>query len=163
MCSGSRSRARAPWVCASATRRGPSSWRVPPVRWCSSRAPTGHRRSSCSRGSGRPTTCGRSASPVGHELDGVGQNLQDHPYVVCIFESTAGGSLLDAEHPKYLAEYLLRKSGPLTSSVAEAFAFVRSRQGLPAADLQFHFAPAFFSRRGAETRDKHAYTTGPVW
>ena len=100
--------------------------------------------------------------PVEHELDGVGQNLQDHPYVVCIYESTAGGSLLDAEHPRYLAEYLLRRSGPLTSSVAEAFAFVRSRPGLPAADLQFHFAPAFFSRHGAETHDKHAYTTGPV-
>jgi len=100
--------------------------------------------------------------PVAHELDGVGQNLQDHPFVVCIFESTAGGSLLDAEHPRYLAEYLLRRSGPLTSSVAEAFAFVRSRAGLPAPDLQFHFAPAFFSQHGAETHDTHAYTIGPV-
>ena len=100
--------------------------------------------------------------PVSHELDGVGRNLQDHPYVVCIYESTVGGSLLDAEHPRYLAEYLLRKSGPLTSTVAEAFAFVRSRAGLPAADLQFHFAPAFFSRHGAETHGKHAYTLGPV-
>ena len=100
--------------------------------------------------------------PVEHELDGVGQNLHDHPFLVCIFESTVGGSLLDAEHPKHLAEYLLRKTGPLTSSVAEAFAFVRSRAGLPAPDLQFHFAPAFFSEHGAETHDKHAYTLGPV-
>ena len=99
---------------------------------------------------------------VGHELDGVGKNLHDHPFLVCIFESTAGGSLLDAEHPRYLAEYLLRKTGPLTSSVAEAFAFVRSRAGLPAPDLQFHFAPAFFSDHGAETHDKHAYTVGPT-
>ena len=68
---------------------------------------------------------------VGHELDGVGKNLHDHPFLVCIFESTAGGSLLDAEHPRYLAEYLLRKTGPLTSSVAEAFAFVRSRARRP--------------------------------
>ena len=99
---------------------------------------------------------------VGHELDGVGKNLHDHPFLVCIFESTAGGSLLDAEHPRYLAEFLLRKTGPLTSSVAEAFAFVRSRAGLPAPDLQFHFAPAFFSDHGAETHDKHAYTVGPT-
>ena len=99
---------------------------------------------------------------VGHELDGVGKNLQDHPFLVCIFESTAGGSLLDAEHPRYLAEYLLRKTGPLTSSIAEAFAFVRSRAGLPAPDLQFHFAPAFLSEHGAETHDKHAYTVGPT-
>ena len=105
---------------------------------------------------------GEVGIPVAHELTGVGENLHDHPYLVCIFESTVGGSLLDAEHPKYLAEYLLRKSGPLTSSVAEAFAFVRSRSGLAAADLQFHFAPAFFSQHGAETHDKHAYTSGPV-
>lgn len=100
--------------------------------------------------------------PVSHELDGVGSNLHDHPFLVCIYESLVGGSLLDAEHPKHLAEYLLRKTGPLTSSVAEAFAFVRSRPGLPAADLQYHFAPAFFSQHGAETHDKHAYTLGPV-
>jgi choline dehydrogenase len=100
--------------------------------------------------------------PVAHELDGVGQNLQDHPFVVCIWQSTAGGSLLDAEKPKYLAEWVLRKTGPLSSSVAEAFAFVRSRPGLPAPDLQYHFAPAFFSEHGAETFDDHAFTVGPV-
>ncbi len=99
---------------------------------------------------------------VRHELDGVGQNLHDHPFLVCIFESKVGGSLLDAEHPKFLAEYLLRKTGPLTSSVGEAFAFVRTRPGLPAPDVQFHFAPAFFSEHGAETHDKHAFTVGPT-
>ena len=100
--------------------------------------------------------------PIAHELDGVGRNLHDHPFLVCCFESAVGGSLVDAEHPRYLAEYLLRRSGPLTSSVAEAFAFVRSRAGLPAPDLQLHFAPAFFSEHGAETHDTHAYTIGPV-
>ena len=39
------------------------------------------------------------------------------------------GSLVDAEHPRYLAEWLLRRSGPLTSTVAEAFAFVRTPPG----------------------------------
>jgi choline dehydrogenase-like flavoprotein len=46
--------------------------------------------------------------------------------------------------------------------VAEAFAFVRTRPGLPAPDIQYHFAPAFFSQHGAETHDKHAFTIGPV-
>ena len=58
------------------------------------------------------------------------------------------GSLLGADKPKFLAEWLLRRSGPLTSSVAEAFAFVRSRPGLPAPDLQYHFAPAYFNENG---------------
>ena len=91
----------------------------------------------------------------------VGENLQDHPFntVVCEVEAD---SLGDAEHPRYLAEWLLRRSGPLTSTVAEAFAFVRSRPGLPAPDLQYHFAPAYFVDHGAEEFDGHAITLGPV-
>jgi choline dehydrogenase-like flavoprotein len=91
----------------------------------------------------------------------VGQNLQDHPFLTCVYE-VDGGSLYDAERPRYLAEWLLRRSGPLTSSVAEAVAFVRSRPGLPAPDLQFHFAPAYFVDHGAATFDGHAMTFGPV-
>ena len=91
----------------------------------------------------------------------VGRNLQDHPFVTRVYE-TKGGSLLEAEHPRYLAEWLLRRSGPLTSTVAEAFAFVRSRPGLPAPDLQFHFAPAYFVDHGAATFEAHAMTFGPV-
>ena len=91
----------------------------------------------------------------------VGENLQDHPFntVVCEVEE---GSLVDAEHPRYLAEWLLRRSGPLTSTVAEAFAFVRTRPGLPAPDVQYHFAPAYFVDHGAEEFDGHAMTLGPV-
>ena len=91
----------------------------------------------------------------------VGRNLQDHPFQTCVYEVEAG-SLYDAERPRYLAEWLLRRSGPLTSTVAEAFAFVRSRPGLPAPDLQFHFAPAYFVDHGAATFDGHAITFGPV-
>src|SRR3954469_21410970 len=95
------------------------------------------------------------------DAPGVGENLQDHPFntVVCEVET---GSLVDAEHPRYLAEWLLRRSGPLTSTVAEAFAFVRSRPGLPAPDLQYHFAPAYFVEHGQEEFDGHAMTLGPV-
>jgi choline dehydrogenase-like flavoprotein len=46
--------------------------------------------------------------------------------------------------------------------VAEAFAFVRSRPGLPAPDLQFHFAPAYFNDNGFDEFDGHAFTMGPV-
>jgi choline dehydrogenase-like flavoprotein len=99
---------------------------------------------------------------VQHDLPGVGENLQDHPYVVCIWESKLGESLYGADKPKALLEWLLRRSGPLTSSVAEAFAFVRSRPGLPAPDLQFHFAPAYFNDNGFDEFDGHAFTLGPV-
>jgi choline dehydrogenase len=98
----------------------------------------------------------RVASP------GVGGNLQDHPYCVCIWESRIGHSLRDAETPKALAEFLLRRTGPLTSSVGEAFAFVRTRPGLPAPDIQYHFAPAYFNEHGQDELDAHAMTLGPV-
>ena len=68
----------------------------------------------------------------------------------------------DAEHPKYLLEWLFKKTGPLTSTVAEAFAFVRTRPGLPAPDVQFHFAPAYFADHGAGEYDGHAMSFGPV-
>ncbi|HEX6457234.1 MAG TPA: GMC family oxidoreductase N-terminal domain-containing protein [Solirubrobacterales bacterium] len=96
-----------------------------------------------------------------HDLP-VGENLQDHPYVACVWDVPAGGSLADAEKPKALLEYLVRKTGPLSSSVAEAFAFIRSRPGLPSPDLQFHFAPAYFVDNGFDEYDGHAITSGPV-
>ena len=98
---------------------------------------------------------------VAVDAPGVGRDLQDHPFNTVVCE-VAEGSLADAEHPRYLAEWLLRRSGPLTSTVAEAFAFVRSKPGLPAPDLQFHFAPAYFVDHGAEEYDGHAITVGPV-
>ena len=104
----------------------------------------------------------RLGLPVRCDLPGVGENLQDHPYVTCVWDVPAGGSLADAEKPKALLEYLFRKTGPLTSTVAEAFAFIRSRPGLPAPDLQFHFAPAYFVDNGFEEYDGHAITSGPV-
>jgi len=92
----------------------------------------------------------------------VGENLQDHPFVTCIWESRVAESLYGADRPAGMLEWLLRRSGGLTSSVAEAFAFVRSRPGLAAPDLQYHFAPAYFNEHGAATYEGHAFTTGPV-
>ena len=41
--------------------------------------------------------------PVAARLPGVGENLQDHPFHVGIWDVPGGGSLADAEKPKYLA------------------------------------------------------------
>lgn len=97
-----------------------------------------------------------------HELPGVGGNLQDHPVVGALFAVSDTDTLYSAERPRFLAEWLLRGSGPLTSTVAEVCAFVRTRPGLPAADIQFHIAPAYFEAHGAETYDGHAVTFGPT-
>ncbi|MFN8161775.1 MAG: GMC family oxidoreductase N-terminal domain-containing protein [Solirubrobacterales bacterium] len=95
------------------------------------------------------------------DLPGVGENLQDHPFATLCWETTEAG-LADAEKPKALAEWLLRRSGPLTSNVGEAMAFVRTRPGLPAADVQMIFAPAYYHDHGFDTHEGHAFTLGPV-
>jgi len=93
---------------------------------------------------------------------GVGENLQDHPYIVCVWETELGGTLLDAEKPKELLNFLMRRTGLLTSNVAEGSLFTRTRPGLPAADLQFHFGPVFFVDHGFTTHERHAYSLVPI-
>lgn len=88
----------------------------------------------------------------------VGENLQDHPFFLCCFESTVPESLADAEGPKALAEYLLRRTGPLASNIGEAMGFIRARPGLPAADIQLLFGPAYYHDHGFDTFDEHAFS-----
>jgi choline dehydrogenase len=88
----------------------------------------------------------------------VGDNLQDHPFFLLCFESTVNEDLADAEKPKALLEYLLRRSGPLTSNVGEATAFIRTRPGLPAADVQLLFGAAYYHDHGFDTFDGHAFS-----
>jgi choline dehydrogenase-like flavoprotein len=99
---------------------------------------------------------------VVHELPGVGENLQDHPYVVCVWAASRPESLYGADKPPALLKWLFRRRGPLTSCVGEAMAFIRTQPGLPAADLQLIFAPAYFVDNGFEEYDGHAMTVGPI-
>jgi choline dehydrogenase-like flavoprotein len=97
-----------------------------------------------------------------HDLPGVGHNLQDHPFVTMIWEVSDQQTLYGADKPKPLAEWLLRRSGPLSSTVAEVFAFTRTRGGLAAADIQFHMGAAYFEDHGQETYDGHCMVIAPV-
>jgi choline dehydrogenase len=89
---------------------------------------------------------------------GVGENLQDHPFFLTCYESTANEDLADAEKPAALLRYVLRRQGPLTSNVGEAMAFVRTRPGLPAADVQLLFGPAYYHDHGFDEYDGHAFS-----
>jgi choline dehydrogenase-like flavoprotein len=100
--------------------------------------------------------------PVRHDLPGVGRNLQDHPFVTMIWEVSERGTLFGADGLRGLAEWVLRRTGPLSSTVAEVCAFVRSRPGLPAADLQFHMGAAYYEDHGGESYDGHCVTLAPV-
>ena len=99
---------------------------------------------------------------VRHDLRGVGRNLQDHPFVTIIWEVTDQRTLYGADKPKPMAEWVLRRTGPLSSTVAEVVAFVRTRGGLPAADIQFHMGAAYFEDHGAEEYDGNCMVIAPV-
>jgi choline dehydrogenase len=92
----------------------------------------------------------------------VGSHLQDHPLATVTFACTEPSTLFDATHPKYLAEYLLgRGRGKLTSNVAEAGAFVRTRGGLRSPDIEFHMGPVYYFDNGFRQYPGHAYTVAP--
>jgi choline dehydrogenase len=97
-----------------------------------------------------------------HELPGVGRNLQDHPFVTAIWEVAGTDTLYGADKLGPLAEWLLRKSGKLTSTIAEVVAFTRTRGALAAADVQFHMGAAYYEDHGAETYDGHCMVIAPV-
>ena len=79
-----------------------------------------------------------------------------------IWEVSDQQTLYGADKPKPLAEWLLRRTGPLSSTVAEVVAFTRTRGGLPAADIQFHMGAAYFEDHGAEEYDGHCMVIAPV-
>jgi choline dehydrogenase len=100
--------------------------------------------------------------PVVADLPGVGQNLQDHLASGISCECRQPVSLASAESLANLARYLLLGRGPLTSNVGEALAFIRSREGLAAPDLELIFAPAFFMEHGAANPAGHGFTVGVI-
>jgi choline dehydrogenase len=61
-----------------------------------------------------------------------------------------------------LLQYLLFKRGMLTSNVAEAGGFVRTRPDLPAADLQFIFGPLYYLNHGFTRPEGHGFSIGPT-
>ncbi len=97
---------------------------------------------------------------VAHDLPGVGRNLQDHLAYGVRYAVTAPITLLNAESPANLVRYLLFGRGMLTSNVAEALAFVRTRAALPAPDLQFHFAPVYYVDHGLAPPPFHGMSLG---
>jgi choline dehydrogenase len=105
-------------------------------------------------------------SPMGikviRDLPGVGQNLQDHLVAIAAFQCTQPITLASAERLSNIMKFLLFKDGPLTSNIAEAAGFVKSRSTLPAPDLELIFAPVYFIDHGFGNPPGHGFTIGAV-
>ena len=79
--------------------------------------------------------------PLVHELQGVGENLQDHPDVILRYLSKAGGSLttsLSLETVNFFTKVLLGKDFIYTPT--DAGGFIKSSPDEPIPDLQLQFA-----------------------
>ena len=104
----------------------------------------------------------RNGITVVHELPGVGEHLQDHLAAGALYESRQPVSLYAAETVRQVLRYLVLRKGMLTSNVAEAAAFVRSRPDLPGPDVELLFTPVLFEGEGLEPPRAHGFTIGVV-
>jgi len=100
--------------------------------------------------------------PVVMDLPGVGQHLEDHLSGGVLYACKQPITLMGAETLPNLLNYMLFKRGPLTSNVAEAGAFLKTRDDLPTQNLELILAPAYFVAHGAENPPGHGFTIGMV-
>ena len=92
----------------------------------------------------------------------VGENLQDHLMVALVMSCPQPVTLAAAETPRQLVRYLTRRKGLLTSNVGEAAAFIRTRPGLGAPDIELLFGPVPYIDHGqVEEPPGHGVTAGP--
>jgi choline dehydrogenase len=90
----------------------------------------------------------------------VGQNLQDHTNVGGVWLSSKPVSLLLGIEPQNIELWTDHGQGPLASNVAEVGGFVRTVDGLPAPDIQFHAAPGVFADEGLTPVPEHGFSSG---
>jgi choline dehydrogenase len=100
--------------------------------------------------------------PVRHDLPGVGKNLQDH-LTVNVLSRARRGVTLDSKGRGFgplvpTLQFLLSRSGPATSNVAEAGAFAFSRVGAATPDIQYHFLPLQIVDHARTMLDGHGVT-----
>jgi choline dehydrogenase-like flavoprotein len=107
-------------------------------------------------GIGRPDELALLMIEPQHELPGVGLNLQDHPNAGVNYACDEPVSLKDALTEENMALFA-QGQGPLTSTVGEAGGFHRTREGLPAPDIQFHAVPALFVDEGLLPAPEHGW------
>ncbi len=101
---------------------------------------------------------------VVHDLPGVGANLHDHLDVVLCYDAPHltdlfGISIAGAANAiKAVFEWRRQRSGMLTSNIAEAGAFIKSRPDEATPDLQLHFVVGKLVDHGRKIAFGHGYS-----
>jgi len=96
-------------------------------------------------GIGPPALLQSFGIPVVHELEGVGENLQDHLQARVIFRCTKPITTNDTLNSRWRtlamgAQYLFARTGPMAVGINQGGIFARTGAALTRPDVQFHFA-----------------------
>lgn len=86
-----------------------------------------------------------------NNLPGVGMNLQEHPALnleVRLNSHTLSSDQGLFRNIKHGLNFILRRRGPLTSSIGHAQAFLKTKPDLPAPNVQIILTPLSFERKG---------------
>jgi choline dehydrogenase len=92
------------------------------------------------------------------DVPGVGSNLQDHLDAAVVNFCTQNVTYDRANELVSLFKYMVWKTGPGTSCIAESGGFASTKPGLSAPDIQFHFLPAIVLDHGRTRLKKNGYT-----
>ena len=95
---------------------------------------------------------------VAADVPGVGQHLQDHLDAATLYFCRTRDTYDTANQLVTLLKYLLAKTGPGTSCIAESGGFLSTSTGLAAPDIQLHFIPAFVIDHGRTQMKKNGMT-----
>ena len=101
--------------------------------------------------------------PVEHELPGVGANLQDHLQIRAVFQVdgvTTLNTLANSWWGKARigAEYLFKRSGPMSMAPSQLGAFTRSDAAQPHPNLEYHVQPLSLDAFGQPLHRFDAFT-----
>jgi choline dehydrogenase len=78
----------------------------------------------------------------------VGAGLRDHPTLAMMWHTPSTKGLWERRTPANVALWQTLGRGPLASNLVEGGGFVRTQDGLPAPDLQYHVVAAPVLRQG---------------
>lgn len=95
---------------------------------------------------------------VKHELP-VGEELQDHPWVILSY-FTDVPTLYSAGSAEDVALFEKEGRGPLSSNLSESGGFFRTEPGLDAPDLELQSGAVMFYNQGLSPPFDHAYSIG---
>lgn len=104
--------------------------------------------------------------PLVHHAPGVGENLQDHLQLRCVYKVTGAATLNERVRTLFGkaligAEYALFRSGPMSMAPSQLGLFARSDAAIETPDIEFHVQPLSLDRFGEPLHAFPAFTMAP--